>query len=124
MDEQTGPYRISSKAFSPSSVDGALSGDLEQVLDDDGLPPTAMYPAVGDAVGAAAISIKDVRSAGASVEHDPVWTNWYHGSVFGTRNRRVRNGLQKFAVEIIPIDQIEATKLDSAWNAARANLPT
>jgi hypothetical protein len=52
MDEQTGRYRISSKAFSPSSVDGALSGDLEQVLDDDGLLPTAMYPAVGDAVGA------------------------------------------------------------------------
>src|ERR1700693_5446569 len=36
-DEKTGLYRISSKAFSPSSADGKLSGDLEQILRTDGL---------------------------------------------------------------------------------------
>src|SRR5258708_17132130 len=43
-DERTGVYRISSKAFGPSKEDGALSGDLEEVLAADGLPSTAMYP--------------------------------------------------------------------------------
>jgi hypothetical protein len=115
-DEQSGRYRISSKAFGPSTVDGALSGDLEQILIGDGLSPIAMYPAVGDAVGAASISIGDIRNVGASVEHDPVWKNWYHGSVFGTKPKRVKNSLQRVAVEIIAIDQIEAARL---WNSAQ-----
>lgn len=80
-DGQTGRYRISSKAFSPSSSDGKLSGDLEQLLQEDGLHATAMYPAVSGAVAAAAISVGRIRDAGATVEQDPVCRNWYHGAV-------------------------------------------
>lgn len=118
-DEQTGRYRISSKAFGPSTIDGALSGDLEQILRGDGLPATAMYPAVSSAVGAASIAIGAIRDAGATVDHDPVWKNWYHGSVFGI-NGGIKKKLHRAAAEIIEIDQAEAARF---WNAAQTTQP-
>lgn len=117
-DERTGHYRISSKAFSPSSGDGGLSGDLEQLLIDDGLSATAMYPAVRGAVGAAAIAIGQLRAAGARPEHDPVWQNWYHGSVFGITSG-IKKKLHKAASEIIQIDQAEAARLHALRDAAQ-----
>ena len=117
-DERTGKYRVSSKAFSPSSADGGLSGDLEQLLIGDGLSATAMYPAVQGAVGAAAIAIGRIRDAGARPEHDPVWHNWYHGSVFGITSG-VKKRLNKAASEIVPIDQAEAARLHALWDGAQ-----
>lgn len=116
-DEETGLYRISSKAFGPSSADGKLSGDLEQILKVDGLEATAMYPAVRDAIGAAAVTIGNILAAKATVEHDPVWTNFYHGSVLGTKAKRVKDRLREAAVEIIEIDQAEAVRLEAAFRA-------
>ena len=118
-DEDTGAYRISTKAFGPSSSDSKLSGDLEQTLKADGLEATAMYPAIKNPVGAAAVTIGDILAAKATVEHDPVWTNFYHGSVFGTKAKRVKEKLRDAAVEIIEIDQAEAARLDAALKAAR-----
>jgi hypothetical protein len=118
LDEQTGAYRISSKAFGASSSDGKLSGDLEQILGYDGLPATAMYPAIKNPVGAAAITVGDILAAGATVEHDPVWTNFYHSSVSGTKPKRVRNSLYRVAVEIITINQAEAARLEREFIAA------
>ena len=117
-DERTGSYRISSKAFSPSSADGGLSGDLEELLIDDGLSATAMYPAVQGAVGAAAITIGRIRDVGARPEHEPVWQNWYHGSVFGITSG-IKKKLHKAASEIIKIDQAEAARLHSLWDAVQ-----
>lgn len=116
-DEQTGRYRISSKAFGPSSSDGKLSGDLEQILVQDGLSATAMYPAVLDAVGAAAISVGQIRAAKATVDHDPVRFNWYHGSVIGSKKRSVKKSLEAACVEIVEIDQAAAARLDAMWRA-------
>jgi hypothetical protein len=111
QDEATGLYRISSKAFGPSSSDGTLSGDLEEVLHEDGLSATAMYPAVRDPVGAASVTIDQIRTIGAGVSHDPSRHNWYHGAVNGSKPKRIRNKLKDGAVEIIPIDQARAHKL-------------
>jgi hypothetical protein len=110
-DENTGAYRISTKAFGPSRSDGKLSGDLEQILKTDGLGATAMYPAIKNPVGAAAVTIGDILAAGATAEHDPVWTNFYHGSLSGTKPRRVKEKLRDAAIEIIAIDQTEAARL-------------
>jgi hypothetical protein len=104
-DGQTGRYKISNKAFGPGS-DGTVSGDLEQILAHDGLAATAMYPAaVRHQVGAASLTVHQIREAGAQAAHDPVTWNWYHGAVTGTRPKRIRDQLGKLAVEIIPIDQ-------------------
>jgi hypothetical protein len=118
-DDHTGTYRISSKAFGPSSSDGKLSGDLEQILRVDGLEPTAMYPAIKHPVGAAAITIREILAAGAAVEHDPVWTNFYHGSVLDIK-KRIKDKLRAAAVEIIPINHAEAARLDAAYKASQA----
>ncbi len=67
LDKASGRYRISSKAFGPSSSDGALSGDLEQLLVEDGLDPLALYPSVDRAVGAASLTIGDIQALGLSV---------------------------------------------------------
>src|SRR6185437_4714783 len=94
-----------------SSSDGTLSGDLEEILHEDGLPATAMYPAVRDPVGAASVTVEQIRTTGAGVAHDPARHNWYHGAVAGTKPKRIRNKLKDGALEIIPIDQARAHKL-------------
>lgn len=119
-DDGTGQYRISSKAFGPSSSDGSLSGDLEQILKNDGLEATAMYPAISNPVGAAAITVGDIVSAGARAEHDPVRTNFYHGSVSGTKRKPVREKLRSVAIEIIAINQAEAGRLEAAFRASQS----
>jgi hypothetical protein len=83
-----------------------------------------MYPAVRNAVGAAAIPIANILSANATVEHDPVCINFYHGSVFGTKAKRVKEKLREAAAEIIPIDQAEAARLENAFEAARVTAGT
>jgi hypothetical protein len=55
-----------------------------------GSNPICMYPAVADPVGAASVTIGQIREAGASVEHDPDPLNWYHGSALGTGKDRVQ----------------------------------
>lgn len=117
FDKRSGRYEISSQAFGPSSSDETLSGDIEEILLSDGLEATAMYPAVRDAVGAASVTIRQILDAAASVEHDPVIVNWYHGAVRGTKLKSVRKRLSQAALEIIPIDQKRAAELQKAWQA-------
>lgn len=119
FDERVGRYIVSSQAFNPSSSDGTLSGDLEEVLARDGLHPTAMYPAVRDPVGAATVTVADLRGVGATVEHDPVEQNWYHGAVRGTKARGVKKRLSAMALEIVPIDQAQAEAFDQAFKEKR-----
>lgn len=123
-DERTGRYRISSKAFHPSSEDGTLSGDLEQILAADGLAPTAMYPAVPDPVGAASVTLEQIHAAGGAVDHDPTPTNWYHGAVSGTKPKRVKQTLAGVAVEIIAIDQDRAAELDRTLSSSQQSSST
>jgi hypothetical protein len=111
-DDRTGRYIISDQAFKPGS-DGTVSGDLEQVLAFDGLEATAMQPAaVKNQVGAASLTVRQIRDEGAQVEHDPdpESCNWYHGALTypsGGRSatKRIRKKLGELAVEIIPVDQ-------------------
>jgi len=125
FDENLGRYIISSAAFKPSSgKDGTLSGDLEEILGVDGLEPTAMYPAVRDPVGAAAVTIAEIRAVKASVEHDPTWRNWYHGAVSGTKSKSASKQLSKKATEIIPINQVLAAKFDQALKTIPDSSPS
>jgi hypothetical protein len=111
---------LSSKAFGPSSDDGCLSGDLEQPLAEDGLPALTMYPAVGRAVAAFALKIRSIRehegTYGIGVKHDPVYENWYHGSIFGAglKKQKLKDNFRALAEEMVAIDQAEATRLDPA----------
>jgi hypothetical protein len=73
-----------------------------------------MYPAVRDPVGAAALTIGKLREVQATVEHEPVALNWYHGAVRGPKARGVRKQLSEAAVEIIPIDQARAAEFVAA----------
>lgn len=78
-----------------------------------------MYPAVRDPVGAASVTIAQVRDASAEVEHDPAEWNWYHGAVRGTKPKGVKNRLSNVALEIIPIDQARAEELERMWQASQ-----
>jgi hypothetical protein len=111
-DAATGLYRVSSKAFSPSSEDKKLSGDLEQLLLTDGLHATSLRPALSRAVGAFALTIGKLRDQGLSVAHDPVRENWYHGAVSGITKRHQKI-LSREAIELIAIDQGEVAKFES-----------
>jgi hypothetical protein len=82
-----------------------------------------MYPAVPGAVGAAAITVQKIKDTGATIIHDPVWRNWYHGSVFGITGG-IKKKLHKAATEVIEIDQAEAARLHALWNATRTTLST
>jgi hypothetical protein len=81
-----------------------------------------MYPAVADPVGAASVTIGQIREAGASVEHDPDPLNWYHGSALGTGKDRVKRNLAKVAVEFIQIDQALARRLHEESKAVQASI--
>ena len=111
---------MSSKAFGPSSDDGCLSGDLEQLLAEDGLSALTMYPAVGRAVAAFSLRVQSICECeftyGVGIKHDPVTENWYHGSVFGggLKKKKLKEIFRALAEETIPIDQEEATRLDPA----------
>jgi hypothetical protein len=111
---------LSSKAFGPSSGDGCLSGDLEQLLVEDGLHELTMYSAVGRAVAAFSLRIQLICehewTYGVSVKHDPVRENWYHASIFGAglKKKKLKESFRLLAEEMVPIDQVEATRLDPA----------
>ncbi|HTX49033.1 MAG TPA: hypothetical protein VME40_06535, partial [Caulobacteraceae bacterium] len=114
-DSRLKRWRVSSAAFGPSSVDGSLSGDLEELLEADGLPPDALYPAVARAVGASTFTIREANALGVTVGHEPVWTNWYHGGArFPGMNTSVVNKakkrLQGVAQDFIPIDSDSALR--------------
>lgn len=120
LEKSTGRYIMSSQAFKPSSGDGKVSGDLAQLLETDDLPPTALYPAVRNPLGAAAVSIGAVRELGCDCEHSPMLTNWYHGGLTGIgkdRKHQLKRALVEASFEIIPIDQDEARRQEKAIEA-------
>jgi hypothetical protein len=120
-DEATGIYRLSSKAFGPSSSDGFLSGDLEQPLVADRLSALALYPAVDRAVGAVGLTIWQICDhsliSEVAVHHDPVKRNWYHGSISGIKKKKTKDYFRLIAIELVPIDQDEARRRDPNMTA-------
>lgn len=122
FDKRLSRYRISSQAFRPSSADNALSGDLEQLLNFDGLSAVALYPAVNLEIGAASLTVREIRSHDLTVHHEPVWVNWYHGAVRGIQSgkagQKTKKALCALATEIIAIDQVEAARRESLLNSA------
>jgi hypothetical protein len=89
-----------------------LSGDLEQLLLADGLNPTVLQPSVQRSVGTLGIAIERIKSRGASVKHDPVTVNWYHGSISNI-TKSMRRQWKNDADEIIPIDQAAAVAFNN-----------
>jgi len=110
QDQLTGQYVLSSAAFKPTS-DGLVSVDLEQLLDQDGLDPLAMYPALDRHVAAAAHTAGHVTSLGLTVCHDPTKKNWYHGGIGGKFTGKISRDLASGADFLIEIDQAEADRL-------------
>lgn len=95
---------VSSAAFHPSKVDKSLSVDLEQLLCADGLESNALYPDLPRSVGLYALRISDLIAMTATVEHRPIWLNWYHGGVQKITHG-ARKKMAKAAVAVVPIDQ-------------------
>lgn len=117
FNKATDRYEFSSAAFGPSSRDGSLSGDLEELLVCDGLDAFALYPSVNRGVGAAAFKIKDAREIGFDLGHEPVKANWYHGGVRGNFSKANRKKLQNIAKQVIAIDQKLAKLLEDQIKA-------
>ncbi|MBV8140882.1 MAG: hypothetical protein JOZ60_02425 [Verrucomicrobia bacterium] len=60
-------------------------------------------------VGAASLSIGQIRGLGLGVSHDPVSENWYHGAISGIK-KSTKEKLRRNAVEIVPIDQDQVAR--------------
>jgi hypothetical protein len=95
---------VSSAAFKPTR-DGSVSVDLEQLLMADGLPLLTMYPAIDQAVAAAAVGVDRVRQAGLEPTHDPDPRNWYHGAIRGNFTGKISRDLARDIEFLVPIDQ-------------------
>lgn len=108
FNKATERYEFSSQAFSASSTDGSLSGDLEELLVGDGLHALTLYPSIDRAVGVAGFRVEDAVNLGLTVAHEPVKTNWYHGGVRGDLKKKTRQRLKEAATELVPIGQEEA----------------
>jgi hypothetical protein len=117
-------WRASSAAFGPSSKDRSLSGDLEELLVVDGLRADSLYPAVGRAVGASTFTVRQAQALGVAVDHDPVWTNWYHGAArFHGMNTsaigKAKKNLQNIALDFIAINEPDALRWYRERNEGR-----
>lgn len=109
-DKHTKQWRFSSQAFRASTGDHGLSGDLEELLVNDGLAADSLYPAVDRAVGAAAFRVQDALNLGLSVHHEPAPKNWYHGSVRGKLDKGIQQRLRDSAQALVPIDEDAARR--------------
>ena len=123
FDKAVGRYVLTSAAFSPSSSDGSLSGDLEELLLGDGLRCDTLYPSVTRAVGAVTIKVSDAINLNLTVGHKPVRANWYHGGIRGIKGN-VRRKLKERAEELVAIDQSAAHARELARNAETTRAKT
>lgn len=112
-DQLTGRYVISSKAFDCSSSDKSLSGDLNQLLQRDGISYSDFKSPLKRVVAAYAIKIQQLRANGLEVLHQPIATNWYHGGAIGKFTKGVKRKLKEQCAPLIEIDQDEARRLDA-----------
>jgi hypothetical protein len=87
-----------------------LSGDLEQLLTDDGLTVADFQSSLARVVGKYGINISQVRMQGLQVEHRPALDNWYHGAIFGHFTQSKKRQLYKDAIPVTEIDQLSAEK--------------
>jgi hypothetical protein len=110
VQDSTGRWRISTGAYSPTD-DGLVSIDLEQLLAEDDLDALFMYPAIDRNVAAASHTVAGLRALGLDAVHDPMLKNWYHGGISGISNKAMKRKLVESAVELSPIDQLEAQRL-------------
>lgn len=121
MKDESGRWRLSSAAFSPSGSDQSCSVDLEHLLHADGLPSTVLYPGVDRSVALVAFPIRDLAAEEITVEHDPVIDNWYHGAMRGAALKRkgATKRLATAAEIVIPIDEVLAAKYHKAARPAQ-----
>jgi hypothetical protein len=98
-------YRLSSKAFNPSTSDKTVSGDLEQLLVADEVPVSKFKSSLGRVVALYAVQVEKIHIQELIVSHLPVRTNWYHGGIGGKLTDRIKRKLKDEAVAIVEIDQ-------------------
>lgn len=120
FDKYLNRFRLSSAAFGPSSSDGYLSGELEELFIADGLPLNILYPNIERAVGVAAFRVQDAIGLGLVVRHDPATRNWYHAGVGGSFKGRTKEKLRDFSKEMLPLDQAAARRFQEELGAAAA----
>lgn len=109
VTSEDGRLRISSAAFSTSSGDdGSCSVDLEQLLQEDNLTATTLYPSIPRSVGLVSLKVGRLREVAVTVEHEPVVHNWYHGGLGGAEIRKKKSKLKKLlAQECEPVVEID-----------------
>jgi hypothetical protein len=111
---------VSSAAFGPTD-DGAVSVDLEQLLLEDRLPPTCLFPSLLSGVGLVAHTIETLRQKDLSAHHEKIITNWYHGGIRGNFTDGKRRSLAKTCLSIIEIDDEKAREF---WEKIHGPMPT
>lgn len=117
-DNRTQSFRITSAAYSWTD-DGSVSVDLGQLITEDGLPLTALYPSMTQAVALVSHRIDALHVRGLSVQHEPVAEDWYHGGIYGVTDA-LRRKLAKSASTVVPIDQAAARAF---WEMKNGKLP-
>jgi hypothetical protein len=120
FNKATNEWELSSQAFSASSTDGSLSGDLEELLEADGLETLSLYPSLDRAVGAVGFTVQTATGLGLTVGHEPMKANWYHGGVRGNLNKGNKRKLKDAAISLVAIDQKRAQIYDDQKRAAAA----
>lgn len=111
-DENRGCSRISSKAFSPSSgSNDGMSVDIEQLMLSDGVDPR-QYVTTPVFTGSVAFSAGAARAWGLMVGYDPLWTNPYHGEVWGGSrpnrfSQRQKRGLAEASRWYVELDGVD-----------------
>ena len=65
-----------------------------------------------NSVGLMAILISALRAEQVEAHHDPIWRNWYHGSLQGEAlgKHKVRKKLARALQPVVPIDPTEVAK--------------
>jgi hypothetical protein len=113
--DDNGALRVSSVAFQPSTGEQSCSVDLGQLFEEDGLKSTALYPSLARAVALYSLTVEQIRAENLELEHQPIWSNWYHGGICGRAldKHRVRKRLAKACRPVIPIDGAEVMRLRS-----------
>jgi len=94
-------------AFRPSKKDKMVSVDLEQLLIEDGLDGTTLYPHLDRSIGLYALFVHELATLGLDLVHAAIPTNWYHGGVAGDglQKHKISKKLATACRPIIPINE-------------------
>lgn len=111
-DDNRGSFRISTKAFTPSStLNGGMSVDIEAKIVFDGIDPKE-YVTTPVFTGSVAFPASAARELNLLVGYDPLTTNAYHGEVWGSKrpnrfNKSQKNGLLQASAWYVELEGVQ-----------------